>query len=64
MANTKALQVMNNKNGPHYVVGWVGGGEVPLVLSGLFTTKGSAEKAIFNYVSSKEKPNKKPAKVV
>jgi len=63
MANTKALKVMNNKNGPHYVIGWEGGGEVPLALSGLYTSKGDGEKAIYSYVKGKEKPNKTKAKV-
>lgn len=58
MADTKALQVMPNKAGPHYVVGWKGGGEVPLALSGVYTTEGEAQVAIHTYVSSKEKRNK------
>ena len=58
MANTKALQVMANKAGPHYVIGWVGGGEVPHALSGFFTNEGTAQSAINTYVSSKEKRNK------
>lgn len=58
MANTKALQVMANKNGPHFVVGWKGGGEVPLDLSGLYTSEGLAQSAIDTYVTSKEKRNK------
>lgn len=63
MANTKALKVMANKNGPHYVIGWEGGGEVPLALSGYYTSRGDAESAIFTYVKSKEKPAKKKAQV-
>jgi len=62
MANTKALVVMPNRNGPHYVIGWERGGEVPAVLSGLYTNVGTAEQAIYNYVKSKEKPNKSTAK--
>ena len=64
MANTKALKVLHNKNGPHYVIGWEGGGEVPLALAGLYTSRGDGEKAIYNYVSSKEKPTKKKSKEV
>ena len=55
MANTKALKVMANKNGPHFVIGWEGGGEVPMSLSGFYTSEGLAQAAIFNYVKSKEK---------
>lgn len=61
MANTKALKVMPNKNGPHYVIGWEGGGEVPYALTGLYTSVGDADTAIYNFVKSKEKPNKKVA---
>lgn len=56
--NTKALKVMANKKGPHYVIGWVGGGEVPLALSGFYTSQGEAQSAIDVYVGSKSKPNK------
>jgi hypothetical protein len=62
MANTKALKVMSNRNGPHFVIGWDKGGEVPLELSGLYTNAGLAEQAIYNYVKSKEKPAKITAK--
>lgn len=58
MADTKALQVMSNKGGPHYKVGWKGGGEVPEALSGLFTDQGIAQQAIEIYVTNKNKSKK------
>ena len=58
MANTIGLQGMANNAWPLYVIGWVGGGEVPHALSGFFTNEGTAQSAINTYVSSKEKRNK------
>jgi len=54
--NTKALKVMPNKKGAHFVIGWERGGEVPLALSGLYTSVGDAQSAIDVYVGSKSKP--------
>ena len=59
MANTKALKVFMRDNQPHFVVGWEGGGEVPMALIGYYTSEGAAQTAIFNYVKAKEKPAKK-----
>jgi len=56
--NTKALKVMPNKSGPHYVIGWEGGGEVPYALTGHWTNMSSAQSAIDTYVKSKEKKRK------
>lgn len=57
MAENKQLLTRNRKGTAHLEVYFEGGGEVPQELSGLFTSKGSASKAIEHYlVNRKKKP--------
>jgi hypothetical protein len=52
---SKALIVFPNPRGPHYLIGWEGGGEVPFALSGLYTSANLAEQAIDTYMKNRSK---------
>jgi hypothetical protein len=40
----KALKIVRVPNAPHYEVRWEGGGEVPAILQGTFTSVGRHER--------------------
>ena len=48
---TKELQVKSK--GFSFGVAWFGGGEVPQILSGLYTSQGDAQEAIDLYLSTR-----------